>query len=433
MTVLYKSLLLIIVLSLTLSSKAQIKSGSISIGSGSTQMDLAISLNTNTSVVSFSITGPASRWFAYGFGASSMSTSAYTLIANVGSAIPKEYNQAYHAAPIFQSVQNLSTVVSTSSGGFKTYTFSRAMNTGDADDFVFTGATTSINIIWAYGSNMVMAQHQSRGTVTLTLSNSCNIPLTVLPIQYICSGDSALIFGEYESISGDYWDTLQTNIGCDSIIKQTLNVGQEYMFQLTDTVICQNDSIFIFNKWISQGGIYYDSLSTTQGCDSIYFINVSHILIDTQVFISNNQLNAAYAYADHYQWYNCNTNLAISGANSLSYQPVQNGSYKVVITSLGCVDSSLCHSINWVGINNANAFDIQLGPNPVISKLNITIPDHFSNSSIEIYSIEGQLIYTQKLKLQSNTLDLSQLATGMYAYRLYSNSEIISFGQLLKK
>ena len=433
MITLRKSLVLITLILFSIATEAQIKSGTVSIGSGSTQMDLTITMNTNTSVVSYSIEGPASRWFAIGFGASSMSTSAYTIVSNVSSAISKEYNQAYHAAPILQATQNLINVVGTTAGGFKTYTFTRAMNTGDANDFIFTSATSSINIIWAYGATTTMSQHQSRGTTNIVLSNICNIPTTVLSVQNICMGDSALIFGKYEHIAGDYWDSLQTSIGCDSIVMQKLNVGQGFGQQLADTTLCQNDSIQIFGKWISQAGTYYDSLSSMYGCDSIYSITVHHIQIDTQVYISNNQLNAAYAFADHYQWYNCSNNQAINGANYTTFQPQQNGNYKVEIFSLGCDAISACHAVNWVGIESANKPNIQIGPNPTYNRLNITLPSGYPNSLIEIYSIDGQLMFVKNLNTAINVLDITNLASGMYTYRIYSKESIISLGKIIKK
>jgi hypothetical protein len=278
-----------------------------------------------------------------------------------------------------------------------------------------------------------MSQHQSRGTTNIVLSNICNIPTTVLPTQNICMGDSALVFGKYEYLAGDYWDSLQTSIGCDSIIMQKLNVGQGFSQQLADTTICQNDSIQIFGKWISQAGIYYDSLSSMYGCDSIYWITVHHIQIDTQVFIANNQLNSAYAFASNYQWYDCSNNQAINGANYLSFQPQQNGSYKVEIFSLGCVAISACHTVNWVGIEGAIKPDIQIGPNPTYDRLNITLPSDYPNSQIEIYSIDGQLIFAKNLNTSINVLDFTNVSPGMYTYRIYFEGTIISLGKIIKK
>ena len=42
---------------------------------------------------------------------------------------------------------------------------------------------------------------------------------------FICAGDSALIFGNYETVAGDYFDSLVNVAGCDSINKKTLIIN----------------------------------------------------------------------------------------------------------------------------------------------------------------------------------------------------------------
>lgn len=417
---------------LTLNTSAQIKSGSVTIGSGTTQMDMTIAMNTNTSEVSFSITGPASRWFAYGLGSSTMSGSAYTIVANVSSSIPKEYNQANHAAPILQTIQDLNNMVSINNGATKTYTFTRAMNTGDVNDYVFTNSTTTINLIWAYGSSTTMAQHASRGTSSITLSNICNIPVTNLQPILICQGDSAMIFGSYENTAANYWDTLQTAIGCDSVLMQSLAIGQDFNSPQTDTNLCFGDSIQLFGKWVSQAGIYYDSLTSIYGCDSINSVRINVIQIDTQVYVSNNKLYAAYAFADHYQWYDCQNAQAIAGANSLSYQPLQNGSYQVEISNFNCIARSSCHTVNWTGINSMKNEDVSLSPNPVNDKLKVKLPYENQLYQFEIYTIDGRKLKSLTLTSSTNIIDLSKLKSGMYIYKIRNNNNYIKTGRFIK-
>ena len=42
--------------------------------------------------------------------------------------------------------------------------------------------------------------------------------------MYRCVGDSALLAGSYQTVSGVYLDTLQSIAGCDSIVSTTLIV-----------------------------------------------------------------------------------------------------------------------------------------------------------------------------------------------------------------
>ena len=87
----------------------------------------------------------------------------------------------------------------------------------------------------------------------------------------ICPGDSALIFNEYQSLSGLYIDSLQTVSGCDSIISIYLEENSIYSFSPDSLVICQGDSIQIFGNYEVIEGDYYDTLISQYGCDSILF------------------------------------------------------------------------------------------------------------------------------------------------------------------
>ena len=74
--------------------------------------------------------------------------------------------------------------------------------------------------------------------------------------------------------SGTYYDTLQTIHGCDSIIELNLIVNPIYIMQISDS-ISAGGSYDFFGKLLSTSGIYYDTLQTFHGCDSIFVLNLS--------------------------------------------------------------------------------------------------------------------------------------------------------------
>lgn len=99
--------------------------------------------------------------------------------------------------------------------------------------------------------------------------------LTVLPLQsnfatlIICSGDSVLINGNFESAAGLYTDTLQNQLGCDSISSVLLTLDPGVVVNVNQ-VICSGDSAFLGNSWQYNAGIYYDTLQmAATGCDSV--------------------------------------------------------------------------------------------------------------------------------------------------------------------
>jgi len=73
---------------------------------------------------------------------------------------------------------------------------------------------------------------------------------------------------------GEYYDTLATQHGCDSIVKLKLFVKPSYNFYINET-ICEGDSFYINGRHITKSGIYVDSLVTQLGCDSVYKIVIN--------------------------------------------------------------------------------------------------------------------------------------------------------------
>jgi len=113
----------------------------------------------------------------------------------------------------------------------------------------------------------------------LTLNLTVNPSFQFNQTQTICSGDSIFLAGGFQSTAGIYTDSLQTVLSCDSLINTTLIVGNNY----NDTIavsICQGDSILLGGNFQTLAGNYIDSLPTIIGCDSVV---VSLLSIDTVV------------------------------------------------------------------------------------------------------------------------------------------------------
>ncbi|MCQ2348526.1 MAG: hypothetical protein MJZ65_04980 [Paludibacteraceae bacterium] len=93
----------------------------------------------------------------------------------------------------------------------------------------------------------------------------------------ICSNEAPYLW--YSRVcytSGEYTDTIPTVFGCDSIVHLHLSVLPAYYFTEIHN-ICKGDSVKVNGKWLHQPGIYYDSLHTKAGCDSVYKIVVNMV------------------------------------------------------------------------------------------------------------------------------------------------------------
>ncbi|MEZ4962078.1 MAG: HYR domain-containing protein [Saprospiraceae bacterium] len=117
---------------------------------------------------------------------------------------------------------------------------------------------------------------------TLTSSFGCdsivNLSLTVLPgfttnlTESICDGESYVVGGSVYTASGNYLDTLTSNLGCDSIVNLNLTVLPVFTTNLTES-ICNGESYMVGASVYSASGSYQDTLTSSLGCDSI--VNLS--------------------------------------------------------------------------------------------------------------------------------------------------------------
>lgn len=85
----------------------------------------------------------------------------------------------------------------------------------------------------------------------------------------ICAGESCIWRNKKYSEQGIYYDSLLTSSGCDSVYALILTVGGGALFQQTDS-FCEGDTYYWRGKSFKQPGIYYDSCLTALGCDSVY-------------------------------------------------------------------------------------------------------------------------------------------------------------------
>lgn len=153
----------------------------------------------------------------------------------------------------------------------------------------------------------------------------CQLNLTVNPTYLfedtmaVCDNEFPFVWrGMYLNESGTRKVYLQTTAGCDSVYSMTLIVNPTYRFNEQD-VICSSEIPYLWRGHnYSESGVYYDSLVTANGCDSVYTltltVNPSHNYYDTAATCSNEPytwrgltLNATGLYTDTVpNMYGCN-------------------------------------------------------------------------------------------------------------------------------
>ena len=267
--------------------QAQIYQGSVQLG---TSMSLDISLNTNADSVSIEFSGPSSGYYAVGFGATSM-TNAYTIVVNANGTVAERKLGNHQGGNTLSSSISYNAVTAS---GTRTAYIDRARAGASGNHYTFSLNGGSINLIWAKGGTSFGNHGNSnRGIASINLVDQCNLPITTLATQNICPGDSVQVFGQWVSQSGIYYDSLSTPIGCDSIVQQSVQYTAPVLNTLPSLSVCQGDSVQIFGTWVSAATTLYDSLSTPAGCDSVV---AQEVLVNATV--SNTIADAALCSGD---------------------------------------------------------------------------------------------------------------------------------------
>ncbi len=261
---------------------------------------------------------------------------------------------------------------------------------------------------------------------TLTNVGGCDsiitTNLTVNPIYSqnqnltICSGDSVVIGSHTYKVAGIYHDTLTTVNGCDSVITTNLTVNPSYAIHV-DITICAGDSIIVDTHTYKNAGTYVDSMTTVNGCDSIIttqltvnLLPIVNIGVDT-VIISQGQIITLDAGTNgtSYLWSTGETTQTIDVDSAATY-------YVTVSNNCGSsTDSIVVVIITSTDGIKIMSNSIKVCPNPATDYIRVNgVKD---NDHISIYDQSGRMmIQTQTNKNES--INISNLSEGIYFIKI---------------
>ncbi len=268
-------------------------------------------------------------------------------------------------------------------------------------------------------------------------------------IYTICQGDSIEIMGRYLSIAGDYYDTLLTTEGCDSIIISTLIVNPVYYNERTITIM-EGDSFYAGGAYQKSSGLYIDSLLSNSGCDSIEVTELivlvcQVITIDTSIcngesyFAGGAYQSASGTYLDTLKLINgCDsiiiTNLTVESSYEITidtticdgesyyaggdYQTVSGIYYDSLKSDNGC-DSIITTTLS---VDICNGYDIltnkkELKVYPVPTERYLRI-EYDEINYIELFDNSGALI----LKTKENIIDFINYQEGFYFINIFDTN-----------
>jgi hypothetical protein len=166
----------------------------------------------------------------------------------------------------------------------------------------------------------------------------------------ICEGNSISWHGKSYTEEGNYYDSLTTVHGCDSIFILHLTVHPIYEF-VEKVEICQGEEYSWRGHSYSSTGIYDENLQTVSGCDSIFQLQLTVHSSTTTTF------NASICPGETYSWlddvysetgtYTKKLSSSVGCDSTVSLNLTVNPTYAFVEIVNICAGES----VNWRGIS----------------------------------------------------------------------------------
>lgn len=251
--------------------------------------------------------------------------------------------------------------------------------------------------------------------------------LTVNPIYNItvydtfCSGTPYPFGNQNLTSGGTYNNTFLSAGDCDSNVQLILFEKPSDLFVTTDS-ICWGDSINFQNTFFSQAGVHQVVYTKANGCDSIYELNLTYKYVDTGLTRSGNSFfaNASSSVAT-FQWFDCDLGQIIMGQTGQAFSATMVGSYAVIVTMINneCIDTSRCEL--FANVESTDDYYLKtkkykLYPIPVKERL--YLDGIKEEKEIWLMDLLGKVLLKKSIKSNDNWLDISNLKSGIYIFRI---------------
>lgn len=237
----------------------------------------------------------------------------------------------------------------------------------------------------------------------------------------ICQGDYYDWRGQRYTQAGVYYDSLKTADQIDSIYKLTLTVSQNYFF--TDVyAICQGETYRWHDMDFTAAGIYYDSLLSSTGCDSVYeltlTVNPTYLVEDSAELAED---------GSGYIWHGKTYSVAGDYVDSLS-------------TVFGCDSICILHLSDPIhsGIDETSRIiDVKVVPNPVKAGGTAYISadwtdEEIDGMTIEVITATGAVV--SRITPETQTTAIGGIGLqGLYFIRITTGTDDVYVRKLIVK
>ena len=94
----------------------------------------------------------------------------------------------------------------------------------------------------------------------------------------------------------------------------------------------------------------------------------------------------------NFKWLDCSSGFIIAGASGNVLKPPVNGAYAVIITYMGCTDTSECLQVYSVGMLEKYETTMKVYPNPTSTDINLDFISVMENVQVTQRDITGRVV-----------------------------------------
>ncbi len=155
----------------------------------------------------------------------------------------------------------------------------------------------------------------------------------------------------------------------------------------------------------------------------IFISRLSQCMVDDGVTIAGSTITAN-SIGISYQWIDCSNNSIIQNATSQSFSPSQNGTYAVQIDMGNCTGTSICTTINNVGLEeNTDGNSLTIFPNPSNGIVHMDLSSFLKEITVNVYTMQGQSVF-EKIAIQPGIFSFElDVEAGYYLVELVSKDK----------
>ena len=238
-------------------------------------------------------------------------------------------------------------------------------------------------------------------------------------IDVLCPGD-AISWGEIViDTPGIYRQTFSALNGCDSTVIINYSAAPDEPLVLFDTMmLCPGDSVTINNQTYFDSNIVVDSIFATSGTCLLSVENtvIKPYQLDTVLIerINDSTVSLVGDNITSVIWINCTTDEVVAEGN-LEFQPREFGEYAARTLQHGCFSTTSCYMFDAVvrSKNYTVLEGVRVFPNPVEEEIMVENNSSFSSINYELYNAFGERIHLGTIQSVRTNLTVD-LRPGIY-------------------